>query len=279
MRSLRSGPFLTVFALTIVIGPLVGRSFAQSPSELRRENERLKTQVAELEREVAQKQTEIDRLQAENAQLRAGGAAQGRAPLPPLEPEEVSIDETKPAASPRALLAAAVTGYRAVTKDLVLESEGPERLTYQRAVEKWAKRAAREYRMPVEWHVRVVGPVESSGRGYSIRLQAVDPKTDTLLGDPFEGLLTKTEQARLAQRERTLSGDVFVMKGTAMPEIVYEPERTAAGPFDNPRFIGPFAEFTLVVDVQSIAEKPQEPENKEEKKNDGEGTSPLPEGR
>ncbi len=246
---------------------------AQSLGELRRENERLRSQEEDLIRELEAARIKIEALRTENVRLRKLLADAGR--LPPAQsgadaatpPEPVTIDESKPDASPRALLRAVKNGYAEAVADLEIGDHGsPVRTAYLRRLQRWTAKTNREYRRPIEWHVRIEGPVVSIGRSVVVHLRAVDPETRAELGDAFEALLARSRLSRLRLLERrgTL-GEVLVLKGTLQPRILINEERPREGPFDNPRFVGPFVEFEFGVHATTLLP----PREQKEKATDG----------
>ena len=125
-----------------------------------------------------------------------------------------------------------------------------ERTLYLKAVDKWAALANREFRMKVAWHVRVLDAQTMRG-GLEVKVQAVDPKTRTELGDPFVVALQRSAARRFAQLQQGDLADVLVLKGTLHPQVVFDPQLREAQPFDT-RFSGPYAEFRLTVDASSL---------------------------
>ncbi len=234
---------LTMLAIGIMLLLPASQASAQSDADLRRENQRLAARVAELEKELEAALQRIRDLEAQNAALR-GSATGGRQPSDPVEPEKVSIDEAKPDASPRALLAALKKNYEESFKSQSMgEAPGSrERSMYLRSVEQWHARMAREMRQTVEWHVRIVTQVASGDKGYTLELQAIDPRHGTHLGDPFLATLPKN---RARPIEQGGTARVYVVRGVVTPRLRLNPDRTSVGPVDNPKFVGPFSELNL----------------------------------
>lgn len=174
--------------------------------------------------------------------------------IPPLEEEKVTVDESKASGSPRALFNAVVESYKKAVGDSPIGRPGDrDRITYMRKVEKWKPTTEREYRMPVDWHVRLLQPRMTDARRERIAtFVAVDPVTDARLGDPFDVALTPALTARLQEITSRGEDQVLVMKGTSMLNLRVNPERETRGSFDNPRFVGPFAEFEFTVETNSI---------------------------
>jgi hypothetical protein len=242
---------------------------AQSQNELRRENERLRAEMADLRVELEAARQEITDLKAEVDRLRALLDAAGQAPpakASPMPEPQVTIDESSPDASPRALLKAIIEAYQEETADLNMGTgpDDPDRIGYLRRLNRWVAGVNREYRLPVEWHVRILEPAVRAGRNYRLRLQAVDPKTGVHLGDPFDAILSGSLASRLREHEERYGLDEqLLLKGVILPRVAVNEQRTEPGTFDNPRFVGPFVEFDFIVQAQTILPAPEETEKKE----------------
>lgn len=257
-----------VAAVLIAAGLIASRPAAaqQSQSDLRRENQRLQTQVADLTRELEAARQEIAELMAETRRLRdqlaqVGGAA----PPVPSAPTTVTVDESEPSASPRALLHALIASYGEATADVELGSDDkdPKRTAYLRRVERWVNKSNREYRSPIEWHVRIVErpATDERDRAAQLRLplQWVDPVTEDPVGDPFDAVLTRSMAFRLRQlQDHGRLAGVLILKGTLVPVVTLNRERQEEGAFNRPPLIGPFAEFGFAIDAQSLVPKAPE---------------------
>jgi hypothetical protein len=205
--SMTSRIFTSLAVLTVFAGlGIAGRpAQAQSDADLRRENDALRTRVSDLEADLkaahdrnSELEEQIRDLKAEIVQLRRT-ASSGASTLPPLEEEKVTIDESIPEASPRALMKALKGSYDDALSDLDKGAAGSrERNVYVSQVDKWANRVNREYRKQIIWAVRVsdatIGP-----RGADLMVQAVDPETDALLGPEFPVRVTNKTIARRLQ--------------------------------------------------------------------------------
>ena len=77
-------------------------------------------------------------------------------------------------------------------------------------------------------------------------------------GEPFFIRLNSAVRRKLAQLEQRGAIDVLVLKGVLVPQISLNPDRMEPGAFDNPRLIGPFAEFRFAVDASSLSRVPKE---------------------
>lgn len=264
-----------IVVASLLIGSTGTPAAAQSQNDLRRENQSLRTQVADLQRDLEAAREEIAGLKAEIERLQKlleeGPPPAAAAPVTPSDdepaPEErVTIDESVPEASPRALLAAVIAGHRQEMAGVAMGSEpdGPARIGYMRRLNRWLAKTNRQFKVPIEWHVRIVDPAVRYGRGYLLRLQAVDPKTDVPLGDAFDTLLSASLASRLRDHEQRHGlDDVLLLKGIVEPGVAINEQRLEMGPFDNPRFVGPFVEFDFTVQAQTILPRPEEKKDKE----------------
>ena len=126
------------------------------------------------------------------------------------------------------------------------------RTVYLRDLGRWARRVNREMKSPIVWRVRIERfSGQASGTG-KLQLQAVDPETLVNLGDPFTVALSRPILRRLRQLDQRQDLDVLVLRGVLMPRLAVNPDRANEGLFDNPRFIGPFAEFGMLVEPSNL---------------------------
>jgi hypothetical protein len=250
--------FLAVALLTA--GAMCGQSRAQSDSDLRKQNQELAAKVKDLQAELdaAKKQSDalqkrISQLESQLSAARSTGAT-GAAAWPPLEEEKVSIDESKPSASPRALFGAVVESYKKAVGDSPLgHPNDRDRVNYMRKLDKWKPATERELRTPIDWHVRLLeAKMIDAKRERIATFVAVDPVTDTRLGDPFDVALSRPLVEHLEELSTRGELGVLQMKGTAVINLRINPERETRGSFDNPRFVGPLAEFEMTVEPSSI---------------------------
>jgi len=255
--------FLTPLLILLLLAVFSPPASGQSDNALRKENQRLTTQVRDLQQELKAAQERLDRLEREirdlKRQLAAAGQTPTGVPAPPTPTPKVTIDESSPDASPRALLAALKKSYAETLDDLELGEPGDRtRTAYLRALSRWQANAARQYRAPVSWHVRAVDRAVPVQDGHVLRVIAVDPETDVELGIPFDLLLARSAARRLMQMEQRGTLEVLALKGILVPQINVDEARTDQGAWDFPPFIGSFAEFGLTVEVQTLLPVRQE---------------------
>jgi len=264
-----SSSFSTRFAAFVLVtfAVLAGSSSSaqarQSDSDLRKENQQLTTKVQDLQNELDAARHDNDELRQRIAQLEQQIAALRRSPgstgtapaTAPQAPEKVSIDESVPSASPRALFHAVVASYDKAMGEADIGKPGdPKWRTYIKKVEGWKSAANREFRAPITWYVRFVDGRTGRNGERIATLVAVDPQTDVRLGNQFDVVLSKLFSDRLANYDAHggLNNTLLVLRGTVVPDIRVNEERPARGSFDNPPFIGPFAEFVYSVEVKSL---------------------------
>jgi hypothetical protein len=238
-----------------------GTASAQSDADLRRENQRLRTQVNDHKRELDAARSRIAQLELEVDKLRQLlNAAPPTTGEQPTE-EKVTIDETVPHASPRALLKALQDGYLEAMLDIdpgdpATPAGSRQRAAYLRDLHRWARRMSREMKAPIEWHIRVAGRgtrLEVPG----LMVEAVDPKTHVVLGDPFPVTLHQDTVRRLRDLENRGQLGILVVKGVLIPQVLVNPNRHEQGLFNKPSFVGPFAEFEFRVEASSVTPPPK----------------------
>ena len=241
---------------------LTGTVCGQSEQELRQENQSLKARVQQLEAELDAARAQLEQLTQANADLatqvrelrRTARPVQPADVQPQQEPEiQVSIDESIPNASPRALLNAVAESYDRSMEDFadLATADDKERIRGMRALQKWAASVNRDLKSQIEWHVLPddLSQLEDSD---VLRVNAIDPKTGAILGDPFNITLTEAQVARLHRALQRQPREVLVLRGVLTPHISINEQRPTEGPFNNPPFIGPFAEFAYGVEVNSL---------------------------
>jgi hypothetical protein len=250
-------------------------AFSQSAEELREENEVLQKQVRSLQKELDDANARIARLERMIEQLQ-----KRTVDLEPLEEPKVSIDESKPEASPRALFRAIVESHDKAMGEVEMDRPNSrQRTAYLRALERWRAAAEREFKLPVEWHVRIVDDLLLDRFGNAkATLVAVDPETDAQLGDPFDVTLDAAMVRRIVPIRERGDLDKLKLNGVVVPHIRVNLERQARGPFDSPKFIGSFAEYAMELQVRSLApvEKPKAPPAKREAQGTSENKDPTP---
>jgi hypothetical protein len=251
-----------------------GTASAQSDADLRRENQRLRTQVSDLQRELEAARNRIDQLEREVEKLRQLLAAAPATPTGQPPEERVTIDESVPHASPRALLRSIKDGYMAALLDLDPGEPGTKQRTkYLHELARWARRINRELKTPIQWHVRITERAIAPGEMLGVEVVAVDPETDVVLGEPFPVRLPQATVTKLRNLEKRGPLGVLVLKGVLIPEVMVNPERDEQGLFDKPRFVGPFAEFSFWVEASSLTPPVERKDPRQRQQERAEGRS------
>jgi hypothetical protein len=242
-----------------------GAALGQSSRDSREENQRLRTQVEDLQKELDAARARIAELETRVQELAAGGGGAapattsgGSASVPP-PPDRVTIDETQPLASPRALLKAVIASHdEAMGGQDAGRDQSSDRAGYMRKLEGWVAGANRQFKGPIEWTVDLKSARHRSGGAYIVTLQAVDPVTRVELGDRFEVELDSLQSDRLARlEERDPEFRDLVLRGTLEPIIRINNRRETRRVFeyqaDRSPFVGPFVELAYQVHVKSLA--------------------------
>lgn len=244
-----------IAALVLVTQPAMSQTTIQgaSDSDLRKQNQQLQSRVQDLERELKTAQDRIAQLEQRLAAApnTSGTTTTGSVPTE----EKVTIDETIPTASPRALLKALSASYENDPGKLDMGKGGDgKRRAYLRRLEGWKATVEREFRGPIKWHVKMTGPGDPPfvNGNERVRFVAVDPETGVQLGAPFDVSLNRPSSDRLAAWRAKGEADVLVLTGILDPMVNINENRTTRGSFDNPPFIGSFAEMGFDISVQSL---------------------------
>jgi len=271
MNHLRPAAALILATALLTVLPTVPAD-AQSTRELRQENERLRAQVRDLEeqlnaarQQIEQLQEQLKKMQETLDRLRTNGSA-GEPAEPPAEPE-YSVDLNSPEFSPLGLFHTLEKSYNEALGEMELgEPDTRTRAMYMRALQRWHADVNRNLRQRVTWHVRVL---DSSGnrRSPTLRLHAIDPKTHEAIGRPFNIDLQRRHIGTIRKIESRHGLDHVVMDAVLTPRVRINERRVEPGPFDNPRLIGPFAEFDFIItpstflSAQEAAEREQDTDN------------------
>ena len=256
---------------------------AQSQGDLRRENERLRLLVDELEAEVRRLRTQladseaaVATLQTRVSELESAGsgtppAAADRSLTPPgdagdatAEPDAVvTVDESRPDASPRAVRAEARRRWAdgPGRLDLGLEAASPQRINHLRVLDAWAREQDRTWRLDVDWIVEPLGEGAVDPTGTTWTVQARDPVTDARIGAPFlaharSGIARSLQREHAQATARGATATRIRLVGAVVVRFTVDPTRREPGPFDGGRLLAPFLNFEFGVEasLMSVAE-------------------------
>lgn len=259
----RALPLLAVLAALIAFNPAA----AHAQTDLAAENEKLKQEVLELRQQrdaltqrVRDLNAEITKLRAEVAKLQkspgspspTGAPGAPGTPGTPGSPTPLTSAPANPFASPDALFATLQNEYQ--EKFGAMERTTRSDLSrYQREVASWTRAAQRERRAPVEWTITVMEPTAAGDRPAKLVFQVLD----TASGQP----ISQTASALLPSRwTRDIAaakvGDKWKLSATMTASPSYNAQRETAGTPDEPRLIGPFAEFGFELAITQLTPAP-----------------------
>ncbi len=282
----RVGLAAIVFAAIVLAAVLGGRpASAQSQGDLRRENEQLRQLVDELQAEVRRLRAQltdaeaaVSTLQSRVSELESAAAGQARPPadrslMPPGDGSDadaeadavVTVDESRPEASPRAVRTEARRRWAdgPGRLDLGLEAASPQRINYLRVLEGWAREQDRTWRLEVDWIVEPLGDGASDPTGTTWTVQARDPVTDARIGAPFlaharSGIVRSLQREQAQAASRGDAAERLRLVGTVVVRFTVDPTRREPGPFDGGRLLAPFLNFEFGVEASrmSVAASP-----------------------
>jgi hypothetical protein len=235
-----------ILAAVFVLSTFVSTYAQESPSQLQRENERLRDENTKLQRELEEALARVAALEAEvrrlEQQLAAAEEATPAAPPPPL-PED-------PFAAPDAMFAHVRERYEEAFRDYPNEAE-QDRNRYQRDVQRWSQQINRDLVADVEWLIRLDALTQRDGRTYLMRYWVIDPTTKKEIGARYSTSLTERE-AKLFTRWG--EGDMLLIGARFGAELDFDSKRAEPSMFDYPRFVGPYATFGYELVFRKVIE-------------------------
>lgn len=235
-------------------------SHAQSPQELKAENERLKQRVDELERELEKARRNIELLSDEIKRLRSRGTP-SRETTDKTDDSTEKTEKTKekveiaddPFASPRAYIHHLRESYKEEFAGRDFDPDNPAdkelRIVDLRG---WISNQRREFRGPIDWIVRLD---TSDGPGVTDRealFRFVHEPTGQTLGEPFAVRMRRADLRRLAQADQDT---VYRIRALLSPTIRTNYDRARDTDPGEGLFLGPFAEMEMDFRVDSLREK------------------------
>lgn len=254
----------TLLLLVLLASPRATAQ-AESPADLRRENDNLRNRVSQLEaankkldeeatrlrERVSQLESQLARLQAENTKLRNrdADAPADSAPAPEStggEPQANLPDD--PLACPPSLLRALKTKYEEEFDDRAITPE--TRSDYIKDVRRWALDMKREFRDRITWTVEIDPAGVPGDEKIPVKLRVVDPDSrDAYHADPVAIDLGYRNTRRIMSEPNQR---YWVLEGVFFADPNVNPNRDRPGALDYPPFIGPFAEFAYGLSVRSV---------------------------
>ena len=270
MRSTTS-PFLTraLFSLAAIIALAIAPSRvhaqAESPADLRRENDTLRNRVAQLEaantkledesdrlrKRVSQLESQLARLQAENTKLRNPETSKpGDTPAGPTSTggQPQSNLPADPLACPPSLLSALKAKYQEEFAKRTITDQN--RADYIKDVRRWALEMKREFKDRVTWTVEIKPADVPGDERLPVKLRVVDPDTH----EPYHTDPVAIDLGARNTRRVMLEPDknLWVLEGVFFADPDVNSSRETEGTLNYPPLIGPFAEFKFGLSVRSI---------------------------
>ncbi len=229
--------YLIPVIVLCLLGP--GPAQGQTIDELKRENQQLRQRIHELEEQIRQMKG-----QPTSPQPTAPNGGSGESAA-----TEVVIE------SPSAAYDLIQKRWDEAAVDQIPGDPGSrERSGYSRFADKWIAATNRELTQRISWPVRLEA-AEIAGRDYMLRLTPIDPETGRELSESFPVIISRLQASKLETWKRRGGAGLLELRGVFIPRLQYNPDREAAGVFNNPRFVAPYVEFTYTVNVESIAPK------------------------
>jgi hypothetical protein len=223
----------------------------ESPSDLRKENDRLRQRVQTLEGDL---QAAIERIRQLEAQL-AAPAQQA----PPVAPAGGATPvPANPAIGPGGLLSALRADYYSAESGLAgrevpggpgTDAESRKAwAAYQRAVEPWIQRENRKA-TEVQW-TGTVDHATIAQRGREVSFVVVFTNGGKDYRAPI--VVDSGMADRLKGPDGTITRGPVVVQAVVTPRLVLNPNRPDPGAFDNPPLVAPFVEFAYDLKVRVV---------------------------
>lgn len=253
-------PRVTLRLLAALLAVLViGPSLARAQGDLAAENEKLKAEVAELTvqrdalaQRVRDLNNEITKLRAEVVKLQKSTGAPAPTGTPGATPGSTApmpvASGKDPFQSPDALFANLQSEYQEKFGAMPRDSRS-DLLKYQREVASWARSAQRDRRGPIEWTISIVEPNAANERPARLVFQVLDPASGQPISQPASVLVPSRWSRDVAGAS---AGDKWKLSATLSANPTFNAQREAAGTPDEPRFIGPFAEFGFDLAITNL---------------------------
>lgn len=184
---------------------------------------------------------EIERLRQQLAEAKGAG---------PAKPAKKDAAPAEPLASPHDLFDSVLKDYREKVAHLPRDTKA-EQARYQQAAREWARDAARTFRGPVNWTIRVVG-IEGGtrpGERFATVTFVVLDSASQPIGEPVS---VPIAAPHLPVLREGIGAKTFKLVGTAGARPTVNPQRAEKGSVDSPRFLGPYTEYDWDLAVQSI---------------------------
>lgn len=232
-------------AVILLFAP-VAASARQASSDCEQKVKSLEERVKQLEDRLREMAQQNDALRKRLGDTPGGGGGSSKTPAP--------APQNDPLTSPQTMFDALLKSYDDGPGKLPRDTK-PEQAKYLAAVKDWARDSGKLARGQVSWVIRVVKI--DSGMAGPTRPASVTFEVLDAAGKPAGFAATQPFPARHARLLAEGVGDKrFKLKGNAEARPRFSPQRAEKGTVEEPRFIGPFAEFEFdlaVSDVEPVA--------------------------
>lgn len=263
----RKLPLLLAF---VAVFAGVARGQADTPAALRQRITELERQVETLKAELASLRAEHRATLIENRSLRrsladakapAATDATGNAPPASGQPAGGQTDASSvtrdPLASPDDLYVALVLDYHEQIGEIDV-SDANGLATLSRRALAWTKSAHERLSGQSEWLTRLVKLEETGDRdSRPAWITILDPATLAPIGGALEVDIPIKFVPRIENEIHPPDGSppkqlLWKLSVQVSADPVHQPDRSRPGPFNYPKFIGPFAGFGYSVKVQAM---------------------------
>lgn len=128
-----------------------------------------------------------------------------------------------------------------------------EQMRYQREVATWTRTVQRELRGPVDWTITLLEPRAAADRPGRLVFQVIDPATGKPISEPALALLPSRWTRDIAAAS---VGDKWKVTATFSATPSFNAQRENAASPDEPRLIGPYAEFGFDLAITKLEPAP-----------------------
>lgn len=246
-----SKSILAAIAIVMIGLALAPRTLAQGPANLAEQNAVLEKKVADLESQLEMARTRIAVLTDEVARLRKQVVeSKNRSATSPGAGGGTKADD--PMASPDALFAHLQKTYAQTMGGMPLDTRAEE-VRYRRAVGQWVRTMQRSIKGPAEWRIRVVNLSSDRSRTPKLTFIVVDRASGKDIS-AASSTVFPSRFARMIRDNPTQELWRLKVRLSALPSL--NAQRKEKGASDEPKFIGPYAEFGFEVAVRSFEPAP-----------------------
>jgi hypothetical protein len=238
-------------AILLTAPPVLARQAGDCESRVRaleEENKDLQGKPGQAQQRIRELSAQVDELRRRAATGRPSGRAPAGGPAQRPGGDRPAQALGNPLSSPRVMFETLRVQYQERFGSMPRGTRAEQNLLHAE-IRKWSGEVRREITGPVEWTIRVTEIDETGTRaGGPARVSFV-------AGDDTEqvfSILVPAAHVRTLVDGRDTKR--FRLIGRTTARVNMNPSRTEAGAVDEPRFIGPFAEFEFDFAVTDIKE-------------------------